>query len=436
MPSRYPAESDTPGARRVPAAAATISGMDVETVRALRTPLGAQLLARACEEYDGTGDAPLLLATRLRAEHPEAPAALVSAALTQARLRARAVAKLGPSAAALLLTADGLEQATRRTVADHRAARIRASLGEGARVADLCCGVGGDLVALAAAGLDVTGVDRDPLAAEAARANLAALGLPGRVVEADVESVDRSDFDACVADPARRASTDRGGARVTDPATWSPPWSWVADALTGTACVKVAPGIAHELVPAGVEAEWVSDGGDVVEAALWSGRLAEPAGGARVRRRATLLPSAVTLTDADDPGEAPVLPPEGVLYEPDGAVIRAGLVTAVAAQLDGGLLDPRIAYVVASHFRPTPYARAYEIVDVLPFSEKRLRTLVRDRRIGRLTVKKRGVGIDPAELRRRLRPTGDGEATLVVTRVASARREAGEAVALLVEPVG
>ncbi len=186
---------------------------------------------------------------------------------------------------------------------------------------DLGCGIGGDLLALARAGITAAGVDLDPLRVAMARANLEALGLAGAVQEADATKVDIAPFDVAFADPARRGGRGRTF-RVDD---WTPPWPFVA-LLRRDACVKVAPGIPHALVPPGVEAEWVSDHGEVKEAALWSGRLATDA------RRATVIGDGglATLTEADDPG-AEVVGVGAFLYEPDGAVIRAGLVTAVAA---------------------------------------------------------------------------------------------------------
>jgi hypothetical protein len=188
--------------------------------------------------------------------------------------------------------------------------------------------------------------------------------------------------------------------------------------------VKVAPGIPHGLVPTDVEAEWVSDEGEVKEAVLWSPQLAS------TRRRATVIRGAglATLTDADDPGAAPVREVGRCLYEPDGAVIRAGLVTAVAAGVDGGLVDERIAYVTSDQAFTTPFARSYEVLEQLPFKEKALRAALRARDIGRLTIKKRGVNVVPEDLRRRLSLSGHREATLVLTRVA------GKGTALLVRP--
>jgi hypothetical protein len=204
---------------------------------------------------------------------------------------------------------------------------------------------------------------------------------------------------------------------------WTPPWPFVEGLLTRDSCVKVAPGIPHDLVPHDVEAEWVSDHGEVKEAALWSGRLAT------TRRRATVIGDGglATLTEDDDPG-APVRPVGEFLYEPDGAVIRAGLVTAVAAGVGGGLVDEHIAYVTADGSFRTPFARGYRVLEELPYREKQLRAALRERGIGRLTIKKRGVDIVPEQLRKRLDLHGEQDATLVLTRVA------GAGVALLVAP--
>jgi len=383
-------------------------------VDGLRTPEGERVLAEV-----GARAGADVLATIAELRQRYDPS-LVAAAVTQVRLRERARAKFGADADRMFFTADGLEQATRAVVAQRHADRfVRAGAD---RVLDLCCGIGGDLVAFARAGLRATGMDRDPGTVEVARANLAALGLPGtvRVGEAADAAAELATGaavggpGAAWVDPSRRA----GGRRVFDPQAYSPPLSFVPELaaavpLTGA---KVAPGIPHDAVPAGAEAEWVSVGGEVKEAALWFGPLATAV------RRATLLPAGVTVVDSGL-GAPPVGPPGEWLYEPDGAVIRAGLVGEVVAALPGGrLLDPTIAYVAADGPAATPYARAWRVTDVLPFSLSRLRALLRSRGIGRVTVKKRGSAVDPEALRRQLRLTGSGpEAVVVLTRVAGAR---------------
>jgi predicted RNA methylase len=401
--------------------------MDLASFEWLLTPAGQQLLTEAAHVYaDASGD-PVRAAQGVR--RTEADPARAAAALTTVQLRVRAVPKFGEDAVRMYFTPDALEQATRASVARHRASRLAAA--RPASVIDLGCSIGGDLVAMARAGLTVAGVDLDPVRVAMARANLEALGLSGAVQVADATAVDTSPFAATFLDPARRT----GAGRTFDTADWTPPWRFVLEQLRHDAVVKLAPGLPHDVIPDGVEAEWVSDAGDVKEAVLWSGHLAT------VRRRATVIPSKgsgpapsgglASLTEDDDPydgRERPVRELGRFLYEPDGAVIRAGLVTAVAAGVDGGLLDEHIAYVTSDAAFHSPFARTYEVLEVLPYREKLLKMALKERGIGTLTIKKRGVDVVPDQLRRRLALRGPETATLVLTRVR------GAGTALLVRP--
>ncbi|MFD7292783.1 methyltransferase domain-containing protein [Streptomyces sp. NPDC059897] len=374
---------------------------------ALLSPEGLALLDEL-RDHDPAQE--LALATKLRREHP---AELVSAALAQARLRQRAVAKFGAEdAGRMFFTPNGVEQATRTSVAAYRAGAF-ARLGVRS-VADLCCGIGGDAIALARAGIRVLAVDRDPLTCAVARANAEALGLAEliEVREADVTEVDTAAYDAVFVDPARRG----GRGRIFDPEAYSPPLSWAVSAALKAprAALKIAPGIPHEAIPAEADAEWISDGGDVKEAVLWFGT-------APGRMRATLLPGPRELVGRGLP-DPEVRSVGRYLYEPDGAVIRAHLVAEVAEEVGGGLVDETIAYVTADELHPTPYAAAYEITDQLPFNVKKLKALLREREVGVLTVKKRGSAVEPEELRRKAmpKPFGKRAATVFLTRVADA----------------
>jgi SAM-dependent methyltransferase len=383
----------------------------VNDLAPLLTPEGRALL----DAVRGTAPADeLAVATRLRREHP---ADLVSAALGQARLRQRAVAKFGAEdAGRMFFTPHGVEQSTRASVATYRAECLEAS---GVRsVADLCCGIGGDAIAFARAGIRVLAVDRDPLTCAVARANADALGLADLidVREADVTEVDTSGYDAVFVDPARRSA---GRGRIFDPEAYSPPLSWAVSAALKAplGVLKIAPGIPHEAIPEQAEAEWISDHGDVKEAVLWFGARTTPGA-----RRAVLLPSGAGVRAAPDSmlPDPEVRPVGRYLYEPDGAVIRAHLVAEVAEDLEGGLIDPTIAYITADGLHATPYATAYEITDQLPFNVKKLRALLREREVGILTVKKRGSAVEPEELRKKVKPAGPHSATVFLTRVAGA----------------
>ncbi|MFI7698432.1 methyltransferase domain-containing protein [Nonomuraea sp. NPDC049480] len=370
--------------------------MDLDAFNELLTPRGRRALAEAGEL---TGADPVAAATKLRKTYDTA---LTSAALTQAALRERARAKFGEDAARMYFTPHGLEQSTRKEVAEHRARRLA-----GAVVVDACCGIGGDFLALARAGCTVTAVDIDPLTVAVARANAEALGLAGRVTVAvgDAAAVRPEDYDVLFADPARR--TSRG--RTFDPLAYSPPWPVVLDLVSraGRACVKVAPGIPYEFIPEKAEAEWVSYKGEVKEATLWTGD--------RPARRATLLPGGHTL--AATGARAAVGAMGRYVYEPDGAAIRAHLVGEVAELVGGRLLDPRVAYIAGDEPVDTPWAARYEVDDLMTFSLKKLRAALRERQIGNVTIKKRASAVDIERLRSDLRLNGEKSAVIILTRI-------------------
>ena len=384
-------------------------------MRTLLTPDGWALL-ESLPPYDERLAIPL--GERLRSEGHDP--AMVSAALTQSRLRAKAHDKLGPFADAMLFTPDGLEQATRLSVAAHHARRF---VGAGVqRVADLGCGLGSD--AMAFAGLDraVLAIDADELTAAFATVNLR--HWPDAEVRChDVMTLDLEGMlergDGIWLDPARRTSVRGGSKRTFDPEAFSPPYSFVLDvaARFPATGAKLAPGIAHRLLPEDAEAQWVSVHGDVVECALWCGPLAREG----VRRSALVLDARGSVHEVCGDGE-PARTPSGqvgaFLHEPDGAVIRAGLVGEVAAELGARAIDPTIAYLTTDQATTSPLVHSYVVEEVMPFHLKALRSLLRDRGIGTLTIKKRGSAVDPVQLRRQLRLSGDAEGTIALTRVA------------------
>ncbi|MFJ6025973.1 SAM-dependent methyltransferase [Pseudarthrobacter sp. NPDC092424] len=361
--------------------------------------------------------------------------ALVSAVLTQSRLRTRAEAKFGEFASRMLFTQAGLEQATRLNVAARHAQRFAAA---GIRhVADLGCGLGADSLAMASLDLTVTAVEMDETTAACATVNL--IPFPNAtVVHADATSVSLEEADGVWLDPARRVTSTSGTRRIWDPEAFSPPLSFVeALAATGKAVgVKMGPGMPHESVPADCEAQWVSVGGDVTEVTLWFNAVSRPG----VRRAALVLgpQGAAEVTSGEDFGAGPgaaVGAVEGYLYEPDGAVIRAGLVADVALQLGGHLVDEHIAYFCAPELVETPFARAYRVLEVMPYNVKALKAWVKDNGITVLDIKKRGTAVTPEELRKQLLPSGKAarkgagtSATLVLTRIGEER------VAVVVEP--
>ena len=378
--------------------------MDADLALWLVSADAVEALAEAASQPDPGS---MAAATALRRTWTSAQAAAV---LTQAELRRRGAAKFGEAAGRLFFTRDALEQATRSDVARWRAERLRNA--GATHVVDLGCGIGADAVAFAAAGLDVVAVEFDPATAVLAAANL---GNAGRVVCGDAVEVAGdllADGAAVFADPARRTAAGRSW-RVAD---LTPPWEFVAGLLTGRlGCIKAAPGLPSNVIPDGVATSWVSHRGDLVEASLWSGPWRPGS------RTAVLLPSGQAL-DAGDRRDPPVGRLGRYLYEPDPAVIRAGALAALADILDARSPQAGIAYLFADALRETTFATAFEVLQELPFDERGLRHWVQEHGVGALEIKVRGIDVDPAALRRRLKPAGKGAATLVLTPTAAGAR--------------
>jgi THUMP domain-like/Methyltransferase domain len=343
----------------------------------------------------------LAAASRMRTRFgPE----LAAAALTQAALRGQAKAKFGNAAMEMFFTRAGLEQATRPEVADYHASRF---LEAGIRhVVDLGCGIGSDSMAFVRAGLEVVAVDIDPLTAAVAQANLA---NRAEVICADAGEVIEQLLTpgaGVFCDPARR--NDHG--RVWRVEDFTPDWSIVTKLLDGgrTAGVKLGPGLPHSLIPDAVEAEWITHRGETVEVGLWAG-----VGSIPERRSALIMPDA-RLTVRNAP-PLPVRELSRYLYEPAGAVIRAGGIPELGDQLGAGLLHSQVAYLTSDRLRSTPFATVFQVRQQLPFHLKALRAWVRVAQVGVLEIKKRGIDTDPAELRRRLRLAGPNTATIVIS---------------------
>ena len=426
----------------------------------LLTPAGEELLGRL-RGIDMTPDRALRLGTELRGQYP---ASLVAAALTQQALRIAGREKFS-RAADMFFTRDGLEQASGEQAAAHSARRF-AGL---PLVADLCCGIGGDLTALATAAQRVLAADSDLGNLEFATRNAAVYGAFGRdwPVCADVRDLNLAGIPAAFIDPARRA----GGRRLRAGDS-NPPLAWcfaLAEQVLQV-CVKAAPGLAHELVPAGWELEFVAAGRNLKEALLWSPAFAttprratvlpagpagpadpierdEAAAGAAAADRApaadhercpdrgrppkhgepqshALIPnywpaadlchSLVASVTPEPP--VPVAPPGAYLLDPNPAVTRAGLVAELARQLGAWQLDPMIAFLSLDRPVSTPFARTLRVLASMPWHERDVAAKLRELGVGIADIRRRGLAGDVQQIHRRLGLRGDKSATIVLTR--------------------
>ncbi|GAA1967508.1 THUMP-like domain-containing protein [Amycolatopsis minnesotensis] len=325
-----------------------------------------------------------------------------AAVLETVLLRRKSVSKVD-SATGWLFTGDALQQASASPVARHRARRLA-----GRDVHDVTCSIGADLVALAGTASRCAGSDVDEVRLAMAAHNCAEAGVTPALVRADaLHPVTKNTV--VVADPARR---DAAGRRAWRPSDFTPPLDELAEAYRGRdLLVKCSPGIDPSLVPWAGEVELVSLDGGVREAALYGGSLAG------VARRATVLRGDGTqwTITSDDPDDVGAAEPGEWIVDPDGAVVRAGLVRHYAARHGLWQLDERIAYLTGD--TPPPGVRAFRVLEHGPYTEKSLRAVLKKREVGRLEILVRGLDVDPDALRRRLKPRGHAEASVVLTRI-------------------
>ena len=372
--------------------------MDITSFNSLLTREGQWALESAMafepREKDFLGDFQML-AKRF-------PRELARAALETAILRREAESKF-PKAEVMYFTREAMEQASSWIVAEYRAARYQGL----AHILDLGCSIGGDTLALSQV-TQMTGIDMDALRLAMAQENAKALACEASFIESDLNDFPLPPADGAFFDPARRKD-HRRAFTVED---YSPPLSIIKQWLPEIPAmgVKISPGVdLSEIEIYDCEVEFISVKRELKEAVLWFGPLKS------AYRRATLLPGPHTLIAGKIP-QLPLSEPKAYLYEPDPAILRAGLVTVVGEQLDATQLDPQIAYLTSDALIDTPFARVWAVEDWMPFQLKRFRAFLRERNVGRVTVKKRGSPLVPEELIHDLRLEGEEEKTIFLTQ--------------------
>lgn len=384
----------------------------LEDVRWLVGPEAAELLAQLTTN---TGSL-LAVAQRLQRQHSLARVHLL---LEQLDLRRKAVAKF-PDAERMFFLAQALEQATDIHVARYKARRFPVD----ERVADLCCGIGGDSIAMVERG-PITAVDRNQatiLLAEANLRNLAETANGSRANEFRAEDVSQFSVEPYAAwhlDPDRRAS----GRRTTHLTSYAPGLETIARLLTERAegAIKLAPATdVPEAWQENAELEWIGRDRQCRQQVAWFGALAQSPG----LRRATVLrtSSGEASTIATFAGRADIRPPVAeetgrFVFEPDATVLAAELAGAVAQHYELAALHPAVPYFTADEPVDDPILQCFEVNDVLPFDRKRLRSLLHERGVGRLEIKTRGIEERPERIRRDLRLRGDDEAVLLLVRL-------------------
>jgi hypothetical protein len=346
------------------------------------------------------------LAQRLRRDLTQMQTYLV---LTQLELRQRAALRF-ESAQEMYFTDRALQQATDSRLAAYKATRFPVNT----PIVDLCCGIGGDLLALARRG-PTLGLELDPVLAYLAGANLRRL----RSARAWTSCTDARQLSvlpetAVHLDPDRRPDEQR-----TAKIDFHQPGTELIERL-----MDHPAGLALKLSPAtlkvddrlhGAELEWIGHRRQCQQLVAWFGPLAEVPG----QRAATILQpdgTAQRLTATQVPNLPVTTAIGSFLVEPSPCVLAAGLAPVVAEQQQLMSLTAGGGYLTGDRVAASPLATAFEVLDVMPYRPKRLKAWLHQRNVGRLEIKKRGVSIDPAPLLQQLRASGTVTATLILLR--------------------
>ncbi|MGB1125924.1 MAG: THUMP-like domain-containing protein [Phycisphaeraceae bacterium] len=365
-----------------------------------RTVLGDATLMERSARVDSSDVSAI---TSLRRDYS---AQAVSVALSMIEARRKAQRKFGERGRSLIADVAGVEQASGAAVAAYKARRFADLLGGGATIADLCCGIGGDAMALADAGLDVIAVDRDPLRAWMARQNggprmqavcsdVATLGVAGMPIHLD---------------PARRV--EKSGRRVWRMEDMQPGPQVVGPFIehSGCAAIKLSPGVDLEALPWAGELEFISEHGRLVQAVLWCGRCAQTS------RRATLIDARGTHTLHGDPTWSGFHPLQHYLYTFDAAVERAELIGHLSAQVDAPVVHPKLGLLTSENIIDSPWLKGFEFIEQLPWRPKRVKQWLAANDAGLVEVKTRGKACDPDKEQLRLRGKGDTPYVVFVLR--------------------
>ncbi len=351
------------------------------------------------------GQARSLSPAGLEGLRKRAPLGAVSAAVRLAQARQKAALKF-ERGSLMWVDPKGVQQSTPEPVARHKANRFRSGL-----IVDLCAGIGGDTLALAAAS-KVISVDIDQTMGRRILYNADVHGVSDRVVavRARAEQFAIPSGAWVHVDPDRRASSRRAS-RLADycpgPDFWS---SLIARVPAGAIKLSPAADFATHFAGSNVEIELISLHGECKEATVWFGELAS------CRRRATRLPENVTWTDRENPKNrlASITSPGCLIYDPDPSLLRAKLLDGFACEHKLNRLAEGVDYLTADHLVASPFVTAFELREVSSLDLKVLSRMLAKHDIGALEIKVRGARVTPEGLREKLKLRGRRTATLIV----------------------
>ncbi|WP_425614056.1 hypothetical protein NA78x_003909 [Anatilimnocola sp. NA78] len=385
-----------------------MTAYDLSDYEWLASEAAAPLLRELQEKLGNGGQVDVRLAASLRKSQSASRTHLL---LEQVELRSRARAKFSQPER-MFFTRKGLEQSTDEAIAGVKAKRF-ATTADSMKVADLCCGIGGDLLALAGLGV-AHGYDSDAVSALFAARNLEVLGREtSRALATKAAADSVQEATAWHIDPDRRPT----GERTIELADYEPGPEFLKQLLEANVNggVKIAPGAdVHEREWTECEREWLGSRGECRQQVLWFGKLSMNAG----QHVATVVDAAGKATSFAGDESTPITPADNIaayVYEPDATVLAAHLAGAFAEQHELTGITSGGGYLTGDKEMFTPLLATFRVRDVLPFDVKKLKAYCRERDLGQLEIKKRNVELEPFRLRREIMAKGDEAAVIFIT---------------------
>lgn len=313
----------------------------------------------------------------------------------------------------MFFTRAALEMATDQWIAKYKAQRFQRFQA----VADVCCSIGGDLIAIASSlgSGRCIGYDNDPLAVLYANANLTIHGISNaQAMESSLAEFPLRDHDAVHIDPERRKQ-----GRSTRGTEFSPALNEIFDRLTagGAAGIKVAPATRLRDNLGSLERQWIGRRRECQQQMVWCGELAQHPG----CRVATRLGKSGSITSfalkeeeiaARKVGAARTI--QRYVYEPHSVLLAAGMADAMASQFDLEKIAPDIFYFTSdSRIKNRLFSR-FKVAQSMRANLTQVARAVQDAGYGDLEIKNRGINQSVAEKYKRIRLTGVGRGTLLL----------------------
>jgi len=300
----------------------------------------------------------------------------------------------------MFFTGEGLEQSTSEEVSLFKSQQYF----KGAECVDLCCGIGGTTIGMARDTASVTAQDIDPVHLKMAEYNVR-LYFPqsGCTFVRGDTTADIPEGDVYHFDPSRR----KGTKRAFDPEEYIPPLSTVDAILKKSpdVIVKVSPlfniGESEEC-----SVDIISFRGEVKEILLCYGRFNTQG------TRAVILPEKMILEQNPQAEEQAGSDVKRYMYDPDPAVVKGGLTGECAKELSLSVIAPGIRYMTSDEYTESPMVKAFEVLEVFPFSYRHVNRYFKRNSIGNISVKCKDSFIKTGSITKKLKPKGKGSAAL------------------------